>query len=141
MAAIYSGAVSKELLSDIMCKHLAINTVILLFLVSMLTNTLGWAFNDKVIAHELEHHYNAALFTADPQTHLEFHRLLGDEGELDAATHLCLHAAGQFQPFFLNSELLIIPPVTVAKNPLTLVSTSMPESIPDSLFHPPRNIS
>ncbi|CAE6501020.1 MAG TPA: hypothetical protein DEO56_11950 [Nitrosomonas nitrosa] len=124
-----------------MRKHLAINSVILLFFVSMLTNTLGWAFNDKVIAHELEHHYNAALFTADPQTHLEFHRLLGDEGELDAATHLCLHAAGQFLPFFLNSDLLIIPPVTEAKNPIMLVSASMPESIPDSLFHPPRNIS
>ena len=30
-------------------------------------------------------------------------RLINDEGHLDAATHLCLHAAGQYQPFFFTS--------------------------------------
>lgn len=124
-----------------MRKRLAINSVILIFFMSMLANTLGWAFNDKVIAHELEHHYYAALFAVDQQKHLDLHHALGDHGELDAATHLCLHAAGQYQPFFLNSSFLIMASVTEAEIFAVFVATIIPESIPDSLFHPPRSIS
>lgn len=121
-----------------MRKRLTINSVILIFFVSMLTNTLGWSFNDKVFAHELDHHYHAALFTADPQKHLDLHHALGDNGELDAATHLCLHAAGQYQPFFVNSPLLIMASVAEAEILTVFVSEIIPESIPDSLFRPPR---
>lgn len=124
-----------------MRKQLTMNSIILIFFVSMLTNTLGWSFNDKVIAHELEHHYHAALFSADPQKHLDLHHTLGDNGELDAATHLCLHAAGQYQPFFLNSSFLIMPLVAEAETFPVFLSAVIPEPIPDSLFHPPRNIS
>jgi hypothetical protein len=124
-----------------MRRRLAINSVILIFIVSMLTNILGWAFNEKVIAHELEHHYYATLFSADPQKHLDLHHALGDNGELDAATHLCLHAAGQYQPFFLNSSFLIMASVAEAETLAAFVLTIIPESIPDSLFRPPRNIS
>ncbi len=124
-----------------MRRRLAVNSVILIFFVSMLTNTLGWAFNDKVIAHELEHHYFATLFSADPQKHLDLHHALGDNGELDAATHLCLHAAGQYQPFFLNSSFLLMAPVAEAGTLAVFASTIVLESIPDSLFRPPRNIS
>lgn len=124
-----------------MRKRLANNSVILIFFVSMLVNTLGWAFNDKVIAHELEHHYHAALFSVDQQKHLDLHHALGDNGELDAATHLCLHTAGQYQPFFLISSFLIMVSVTEAEIFAVFVSTIIPESIPDSLFHPPRSIS
>lgn len=107
----------------------------------MLTNTLGWAYNEKVIAHELEHHYHAALLTADPQKHLDLHHALGDNGELDAATHLCLHAAGQYQPFFLSSSFSLIPPVAQAGALAVYIPTLIPEPIPDSLFHPPRSIA
>lgn len=121
-----------------MRKRLTINSVILIFFVSMLTNILGWSFNDKVFAHELDHHYHAALFTADPQKHLDLHHALGDNGELDAATHLCLHAAGQYQPFFVNSPFLIMASVAEAEVLTVFVSEIIPESIPDSLFRPPR---
>lgn len=123
-----------------MHKRSVIHSVILIFVLSMLTNTLGWSFNDKVFAHELDHHYHAALFSADPQKHLDLHHVLGDNGELDAATHLCLHAAGQYQPFFLNALVLILPSVAEARALIELVSTMIPESIPDSLFRPPREI-
>lgn len=123
-----------------MHKRSVIHSVILIFVLSMLTNTLGWSFNDKVFAHELDHHYHAALFSADPQKHLDLHHALGDNGELDAATHLCLHAAGQYQPFFLNALVLILPSVAEARALIELVSTMIPESIPDSPFRPPREI-
>lgn len=122
-----------------MHKRLTINSVILTFFVSMLTNTLGWSFNDKVFAHELDHHYYAMLFSADPQKHLDLHHALGDNGELDAATHLCLHAAGQYQPFFLNASFLIMASVSEAEALTVFVSEIIPESIPDSLFRPPKN--
>lgn len=124
-----------------MHKRLVTNSVILIFLVSMLTNTLGWSFNDKVFAHELDHHYHAALFTADPQKHLDLHHALGDSGELDAATHLCLHAAGQYQPFFVNASLSILASVAETEILMVFVSDIIPESIPDSPFRPPRSIS
>ncbi|SDY15716.1 hypothetical protein SAMN05421755_100951 [Nitrosomonas sp. Nm33] len=122
-----------------MHKRLTINFVILMFFVSMLTNTLVWSFNDKVFAHELDHHYHATLFSVDPQKHLDLHHALGDNGELDAETHLCLHAAGQYQPFFLNASFLIIVPVSEAEALTVFVSKIIPESIPDSLFRPPKN--
>lgn len=122
-----------------MHKRLTINSVILIFFVSMLTNTLGWSFNDKVFAHELDHHYHATLFSADPQKHLDLHHALGDNGELDAATHLCLHAAGQYQPFFLNTSFLIMASVSEAEALTVFVSKIIPESIPDSPFRPPKN--
>lgn len=124
-----------------MHKQLTINSIILIFFVSMLTNTLGWSFNDKVITHELEHHHHAALFTADPQKHLELHHALADNGELDAATHLCLHAAGQFQPFFLNAPFKFIALISKAKALAVFVSTIIPESLPDPFFRPPRKFS
>ncbi|AKH37492.1 hypothetical protein BCL69_100610 [Nitrosomonas communis] len=122
-----------------MHKRLAIHFIILIFFVSMLTNTLGLSFNDKVFAHELDHHYHSALFLDDPQKHLDLHHALGDGGELDAITHLFLHAAGQYQPFFVNESFLIIAPVTEAEALTVFVPKYIPESIPDSLFRPPKN--
>lgn len=122
-----------------MHKQLTINGVILIFVVSMLTNTLGWSFNDKLFVHELDHHYHATLFSTDPQKHLDLHHALGDNGELDAATHLCLHAAGQNPPFLLNASFLIVAPVSKVEALIIFISKIIPESIPDSLFRPPKN--
>ena len=65
-------------------------------------------------------------------------RLLNDDGHLDAATHLCLHAAGQYQPFFFTAPLIV--PASIGMEVLALfVSDIIPESIPDSPLHPPRS--
>lgn len=114
--------------------------VMLMLFVSMMTNALSWAFNGEVFAHELDHAHH--ILSLDPSAHLEAHQraLRNDEGHLDAATHLCLHAAGQYQPFFLTAPLIVA--TSTAKEVITgFVTVIIPESIPDSPLHPPRRIS
>jgi hypothetical protein len=115
-----------------------IHIVMLVLLVSMLTNAFGWAFNGEVFAHELDHEHH--VLSLDPAAHLEAHQraVFDDDDHLDAATHLCLHAAGQYQPFFLTTLPLI--PASVGMEALSeFVLVTVPESIPDSPLHPPRN--
>ncbi|MDQ3185360.1 MAG: hypothetical protein M3Q16_02640 [Pseudomonadota bacterium] len=112
----------------------------LVLFVSMLTNAFVWAFNGEVFAHELDHEHH--VLSLDPAAHFEAHQLatFNDDDHLDAATHLCLHAAGQYQPFFFTALPLV--PASVGMDALTVfVSVTVPESIPDSLLHPPRNTS
>ncbi|KIO49953.1 hypothetical protein [Nitrosospira sp. NpAV] len=113
-------------------------SVMLLLFVSMLTNAFGWAFNGEVFAHELDHEHH--VLSLDPAAHLKAHQesVFRDEGHLDAATHLCLHAAGQYQPFFLTMPPLV-PASAGAEVLMTFISVTVPESIPDSPLHPPRN--
>lgn len=117
-----------------------IHFVMLMLFISMMTNALSWAFNGEVFAHELDHVHHVLSF--DPTAHLEAHQraLRNDEGHLDAATHLCLHAAGQYQPFFLTAPL-VIPPSIAEECVTSPVAASIPESILDSPLHPPRIIS
>ncbi len=107
-------------------------------LVSILTNAFGWAFNGEVFAHELDHEHH--VLSLDPTAHLEAHQhaLINDEGHLDAATHLCLHAAGQYQPFFFTPPPFVAASVG-AEVLSTFVSIAFPESVPDSPLRPPRN--
>jgi hypothetical protein len=114
--------------------------VVFALLASMLTNAFGWAFNGEVFAHELDHKHH--VLSLDPTAHLEAHQraITNDDGHLDAATHLCLHAAGQYQPFFFTSPLLV--PASIGMDVLAVfVSSTAPESIPDSPLHPPRAIT
>lgn len=122
----------------IMNKRL-IHSAIFVLYVSMLTNAFGWAFNGEVFAHELDHEHH--VLSLDPTTHLEAHHraVLNDEDHLDAATHLCLHAAGQFQPFFFTAPLLV-PAAAGMEILAVFVSVTIPESIPDSPLRPPRSI-
>lgn len=114
--------------------------VILALIISMLTNGLSLSFRGEVFAHELDHIRQA--LSADPATHLELHRnnVFWDGIGLDAATHLCLHAAGQYQPFFFNS-FPIIPDQTVTEAITVFISAFIPETIPDLPLRPPRSIS
>ncbi|MDE2365841.1 MAG: hypothetical protein KGM95_02785 [Betaproteobacteria bacterium] len=103
----------------------------------MLTNAFGWAFNGEVFAHELDHEHH--VLSLDPTAHLEAHQhaVSNGDGHLDAATHLCLHAAGQYQPFFFTAPLLV--PASVGMDVLAVfVSSTAPESVPDSPLHPPK---
>ena len=114
-----------------------IHPIMLLLLVCMMTNAFGWAFNGEVFAHELDHEHH--LLSLDPAAHLEAHQraTINDEGHMDAATHLCLHAAGQYQPFFF-----VLPPhvpaSTGAESLIVFLPVIVPESIPDSPLHPPK---
>jgi len=106
------------------------NPVIFMLIVSILTNGLSLSFRGEVFAHELDHIRQA--LSSDPTTHLELHRnnVARDGADLDAATHLCLHSAGQYQPFFFNS----FPPIPdqIATEALTVfISAIIPETIPD----------
>lgn len=114
-----------------------INSIMLLLLISMMTNAFGWAFNGEVFAHELDHEHH--LLSLDPTAHLEAHQRAAsnDEGHMDSATHLCLHAAGQYQPFFFIPPPLV-PAVVGAESPIAFLSVIVPESIPDSPLHPPK---
>ncbi len=113
--------------------------VILMLIVSILTNGLSLSFRGEVFSHELDHIRQA--LSSDPAEHLEMHRnnVSWDGADLDAATHLCLHSAGQYQPFFFNS----IPPLPdqdVTKIQAVFISSIIPEIIPDLPLRPPRII-
>ena len=116
-----------------------LHSVIFALLVGILTNACGWAFNGHFFAHELDHaHHVLAL---DPVAHHQAHQQAEayDDGGLDAATHLSLHAAGQYQPFFFMPPLTI--PAFGAIEVLTVfVPATIPDSILDSPLHPPRSI-
>ena len=114
--------------------------VILMLIVSILGNGLSLSFRGEVFAHELDHIRQA--LSSDPATHLELHRnnVARDGADLDAATHLCLHAAGQYQPFFFNS-LPLIPDQIITEVLTVFISAIIPETIPDLPLRPPRSIS
>ncbi|MBS0497161.1 MAG: hypothetical protein JSR51_05890 [Proteobacteria bacterium] len=113
--------------------------VIFVLIVSILTNGLSLSFRGEVFAHELDHIRQS--LSADPATHLESHRnnVAWDGVDLDAATHLCLHSAGQYQPFFFNS-LPLLPDIIVSEIIAVFISSFIPETIPDLPLRPPRNL-
>ena len=111
--------------------------IIFMLIVVILTNGLSLSFRGEVFAHELDHIRQS--LSADPATHLELHRNnVSWEGvDLDAATHLCLHSAGQYQPFFFHSFPLI-PDLIVTEVMAVFISSLIPETIPDLPLRPPR---
>ncbi|MBX3616880.1 hypothetical protein [Nitrosomonas sp.] len=122
-----------------MRKHVAYPVIVML-IVSILTNGLSLSFRGEVFAHELDHIRHA--LSADPATHLEMHRnnASWDGTELDAATHLCLHSAGQYQPFFFNS-LPSVPAQKITEIMTAFISETIPEVVPDLPLRPPRTVS
>jgi hypothetical protein len=122
-----------------MRKYLAY-PVIFMLIVSVLTNGLSLSFSGEVFAHELDH--IRQVLPPDPATHLESHRnnVSRNGADLDAATHLCLHSAGQYQPFYFNS-LPQIPDQIAAEVLVVFISAIIPETIPDLPLRPPRSIS
>ena len=115
------------------------HSVIVMLFVCMMTNAFSWAFNGEVFAHELDHEHH--VLSPDPLSQLKAHQqaLASDESHPDAVTHLCLHAAGQYPPFFFTAPL-IVPASTGMEIRAAFVSVVLPESIPDSLLRPPRVI-
>lgn len=117
-----------------------IQPVVLVLFVTILMTGFGWAFNGEVFAHELDRKHHA--LSIDPVALLEAHEhaAASDSEHLDAAINLCVHTAGQYQPFFFTSPPLV--PASIGVEALTrFVSIPVPESIPDSPLHPPKNSS
>lgn len=117
-----------------------VSPIILMLIVSILTNGLSLSFRGEVFAHELDH--IRQVLPSDPAAHLEQHRnnVSKDGADLDAATHLCLHSAGQYQPFFFNS-FPFIPEQAAAEVLTVFISAIIPETIPDLPLRPPRSSS
>lgn len=113
-------------------------SIIFALMVAILTTGFGWAFNGEVFAHELdrEHHILSSDRTALVEEH-EFDVFI-DSNHLDAAIDLCLHSAGQYQPFFFTS-LPLVPEFIGEETLSAFIFTPLSESIPDSPLHPPRN--
>jgi len=113
--------------------------VIFMLVVCILVNGLSLSFRGEVFAHELDH--ARQVIPADPIKHLAMHRdSLAKEGiDLDAATHLCLHSAGQYQPFFFHSLPQVFQQV-VAKTEIFFVSSVLPEIIPNPFLRPPSSV-
>jgi len=118
-------------------RKLSVHSVIIFLVAVMLTNGIGISFKSEVFAHELDHARQS--LSINPEMHLESHltSVFMDGMELDAATHLCLHAAGQYQPFYFN--LIATVPSFEGKEILTpYISSFLPDSIQESPYHPPR---
>lgn len=114
------------------------NHIILILLTSMMTNAFGWAFSGEVFAHELDHEH--PILSLDPMVHLKAHQHDSDKdsSQLDAATHLCLHASGQYQPFYFT-DLIIVPSSVNSATLAVFISDFIPDSISDPPLRPPRN--
>ncbi len=112
------------------------SSVILILVAVMLTNGIGISFNPEVFTHELDHVRQP--LSSNPEMHLDAHRnsVVMDNAELDAATHLCLHAAGQYQPFcFLLIALM--PPLEGKEILTSRISLFLPDSVLESPYRPP----
>ena len=103
----------------------------------MMTNAFGWAFSGEVFAHELDHEH--PILSLDPMAHLNAHQHDSDKdsSQLDAATHLCLHASGQYQPFYFTAPLLV--PASISSTTLVIfISDFIPDSVSEPPLRPPK---
>ena len=114
--------------------------IIFMLIVSILTNGLSLSFRGEVFSHELDHIHQE--LSADHATHLEHHHNNASNGgaDLDAATHLTLHSAGQYQSFFFNS-FPQIPDQIATETLIVFISAIIPETIPDLPLRPPRSVT
>jgi hypothetical protein len=123
----------------VMKKRFAHHYVVFALLVGILANACGWAFNAQIVGHELDHAHHA--LSLDPAVHLDAHHHAegNDDDHMDAATHLYLHAVGQYQPFFFMPPL-IVPASSAIEILMAFVFANIPDSILDSPLRPPRSI-
>jgi hypothetical protein len=119
-------------------RKLSASSVIFILVAVMLTNGISISFKPEVFAHELDHIRES--LSSIPGMHLDSHRnsTIMDNAELDAATHLCLHAAGQYQPFYFL-HIALVPPLTGKEILTPYIASFLPDSVPESPYHPPRD--
>ena len=121
-----------------MNRFLAINPVVFVLLASLLTNGLASAFHGEVFVHELGHNHQHTHSIAENQIAEHSHNKFSDDKNLDHSVHICFSAV--YQPLLIS--ILPLLPIVAGKEILSEPSTlQISKSIPDSPFHPPRNIS
>ncbi|SFP59066.1 hypothetical protein SAMN05216419_100834 [Nitrosomonas cryotolerans] len=113
----------------------AINLVALVLFVNLLTNAVAWTF---VFMHELDHHHTSLTQVENIEHHQ--HNKIADDEILDSIIHLSLHAVGQHQ-FFYFTISPSLSAVTGKEAVVAFIPLFIPDSIRDSPFRPPRNIS
>lgn len=99
----------------------AVRSVILTLLVTMLTSGIAWAL--------------------DPTAHLDLHdQDQPDSGtDIDAATHLFLHAGGHVQPFCLSIDLPVVAGAGCEARAVFMLAF-VPEPTRAPLLRPPRDL-
>ncbi|MCB1935515.1 MAG: hypothetical protein KDF59_06205 [Nitrosomonas sp.] len=118
-------------------RKLPAHSIIIILVAVMLTNGISISFKPEVFAHELDHARQS--LSSNPEMHIESHlnSVFMDGMELDAATHLCLHAAGQYQPFYFNL-IATVPPFEGKEIIEPYILSFLPDSVQESPYHPPR---
>lgn len=129
-------------------RRLAINLIVLVLFVNLLTNAVAWTFHGEFFSHELDHHH--AAYELDHHHHTTLaqtknkehhqHNDMTDDDILDYILHLSLHAAGQHQPLYFEF-IAPLPSVTGKEILAVFFPIAVPESTQDSPFRPPRNTS
>lgn len=106
-----------------------------ILIASILTNAVVWAFSGEVFNHaiESEHH----VLSLDPDAHSKAHQLDPSIDHNGSSTaDLCIHAAGQYLPFFLYTTLSVS--ASEEKEDLLFIPVIYPEIILDSPLRPPK---
>ena len=101
--------------------------------VSLLTNTLAWAFHGEIFIHELDHQatYIPVQTMEENHQHVEF----SDDKDLNLSTHICLNAV--YQPIFFT-DLPVLDFIAAKEILANFIPLYIPESFLDSPLRPPR---
>ena len=128
---------AQPLVHTVLMSNPARRSVIFALLVSLLTSAFSWAFDGAVSAHELDHERH--VLATDPASHLDLHRQSDPDGDadLDAATHLYMHAVGHLQPYFPRTEVLVAL-VTRPQLQARFIPAFCPDFVRDLPLRPPR---
>lgn len=111
-----------------------LNLIVLWLFVSLFANAVTWAWQGEVFMHEIGDHQHASFTTRMQQDHL--HNEFTDHNNSSYfSTDICLKAA--YQPFVFTKLSLLTPP-SFQENLAKFIPPSIPESILDALFRPPR---
>lgn len=111
--------------------------IVFVLLVTLLTSAVGWTFNAMAVTHDFGHEQRVHGFTLAHVDDPEQIHTTCCEDNAGIAAHLSLHAAEHAQLFFLGKPILV---VTFSGSDIffPILSAFTPESVPGSLFRPPR---
>jgi hypothetical protein len=112
--------------------------VIYVLLVTLLTSAVGWTFNAAAVTHDFGHEQRVHGFTMTHEDEFGLTQMNCCEDSAGIAAHLSLHAAEHAQLFFLGEPILVAA-FWGSNVFIPFVSAFTPESVPGSLFRPPRN--
>ncbi len=120
-----------------MRRFFTINSVVLILFVSLLTNGFTAAMYGEIFMHESNHCHQHSP-SVEEITHGEYpHNRLAEEENLDLSVHTCFNTV--YLPLLLT-KLPLLPTVDGKETLAQFIYFQIPESTPDSPFHPPRTL-